>query len=155
MSKRHNWHSSHKGKEFEDRICEQLDELEIEYMREKIAHSKSTSKTNRGKFDLRILNPKIVMELKSRGTKSISYCLYADDPGNPNIKGHQLTALYKEYYTNGIEAGLLLEFRPHKAIYVPIMNFYKWACSATRKSITREIALNIGKEIDHIKELIE
>lgn len=153
MKKKNNWHGSNTGKTFEDRICKELDELGIEYTREKIAHSKATAKTRRGKFDIR-LHSGMCLELKTTGKKTIDYCLYAEGPRDVKIPGHQLTALYKEYFTKGNFAGLLIEFRPHKPIYIAVFDFYKWVIANHRKSINRSIALSIGVEIEHIKEIV-
>jgi len=153
MSKRNKWHSSSTGKAFEDRICKELDELGIEYIREKIAHSKSTAKTNRGKFDLIIGD--LRLELKTTQKKSLSYSIYSECEKNTNIKGHQVAALYKEFFSRGKTAGLLLEYRPNKAIYVDIKDFMAWAIQTKAKSLNYANALLIGKEIEHIKELIE
>jgi len=153
MRKKNKWHGSHTGTVFQTKITNQLDELGTEYTEEKIAHSKATAKTNRGKFDIRLIN--WCLELKTTKETSISHSLYSEDEKSVKIKGHQLTALYKEWFTKGNEAGLLLEFRPNKPIFIHIKDFYKWATQTSRKSINRAIALEIGKEIEHIKELIE
>ena len=153
MRKKNNWHGSHTGSKFQEMVCNQLNELGIEYTEEKIAHSKATAKTRRGKFDIKFLN--WCLELKSTAKTSLDFCLYSEEKKSVKIHGHQLTALYKEWFTNGKESGLILEFRPHKPVFVHIKDFYKWAIQTPRKSINRATALNIGKEIDHIKELIE
>ena len=151
--KKTKWHGQAKGKEFEDRMCEQLDEAGIEYIREKVAHSKSTAKTTRGKFDLVIGN--LCLELKTTQAKSLAYALYADDPRqNIKIKGHQVAALYKNYYTFGKQAGLLLEYRPNKPVFVQIKDFLEFTSESKGKSLKHADALLIGKEIDSIKEII-
>jgi len=151
--KKNKWHASSTGKEFEDRICKQLDEADIFYVREKIGHSKSTAKVNRGKFDLVIGD--LHLELKTTQKKSMSYCLYSESQKNSNIKGHQVAALYKSYYTFGKRAGLLLEYRPNKAVFVEIKDFFKFACQSKAKSLKYADALLIGKEIDNITELVK
>jgi len=151
MMKKTKWHGQVKGKEFEDRICKQLDDADIEYIREKVAHSKATSKTSKGKFDLVIDD--LCLELKTTQAKSLDYSL------NPNkkakIKWHQLANLYKSYFTYGKKAGLLLEYRPNKAIYIDVKDFFSWAIESKTKSLSYENALLIGREIDSILDIIK
>ncbi len=151
--KKTKWHGQAQGKKFEDRMCKQLDDEGVEYTREKIAHSKSTAKTTRGKFDLVIGD--LCLELKTTKQNYLAYALYADAPRQSiKIKGHQVVALYKSYFTLGKRAGLLLEYRPNKPIFVPIHSFMSWACVTMEKSLKYEEAVKIGVEIDSIVELV-
>ncbi len=150
--KKTNWHGSATGKEFEDRICDELDKLGIEYIREKVAHSASTAKREKGKFDIYIPVPGICLELKKTSKDNLDFAL---DPNKQSkIKWHQIAALYRAYFTEGKKAGLLIKYSENKPIFVPIQAFMVWTTETKRKSINREIALEIGREIDHIKELI-
>jgi len=149
--KKNKWHGQVKGKEFEDRICKQLDDAGIEYIREKIAHSKSTAKTTKGKFDLVIGD--LCLELKTTQAKSLDYSL--DPNKKAKIKWHQLANLYKSYFTYGKRAGLLLEFRPNQAVFVDIKEFFTFATQGKAKSINYVNALLIGKEIDSILDIIK
>jgi len=149
--KKNKWHGQVKRKEFEDRICKQLDDAGIEYTREKVAHSKATSKTSKGKFDLVIGD--LCLELKTTQAKSLDYSF--DPNKKAKIKWHQLANLYKSCLTYGKRAGLLLEFRPNQAIFINIRDFFAFAIQSKGKSINHASALLIGKEIDNIKEFLK
>ena len=148
---KNSWHGQTKGKEFEDRICKELDDAGIEYIREKVAHSKATAKTSKGKFDLVIGD--LCLELKTTQAERLDFSL--DPKKKAKIKWHQLANLYKSYFTHGKRAGLLIEYRPNKAIYVEIKDFFTWAIQSKAKSLSYANALLIGKEIDSILELIK
>jgi len=142
------------GAKFEDSQCELLDAAGIDYERERLAHSKHTAERSKGKCDI-IVEKECYLELKSVEKNSMGYKL---NPSGPSkgiiIKAHQIAFLYKKWFTEGKEAGLLLEYRPHKPVYVRIEDFYKFVAQSTAKSITYYDACIIGCEVDSVLDII-
>lgn len=142
------------GAKLEDSQCELLDAADIDYVRERLAHSKHTAERSEGKCDL-IINKEYFIELKSVGKNKMGYKLNVNGPKKGIIiKAHQLAFLYRQWYTHGKEAGLLLEFRPLKPIYIRIEDFYRFAMNSEAKSITYYDACIIGREVDSILDVV-
>lgn len=150
IMKKNNWHGQNQGKVFEKKIIAMLQNQNLEYKKEIVAHSKRTSKRNSGEFDL-IVNGDTCLELKTTQKKSLSFSL--NEKKSADIKFHQLAALYKEFFTNGKKAGLLLEYRGIGIYYVDIKNFLVWVSDTSKKSITHAVASEIGVKVECIKDI--
>lgn len=151
MAKRNDWHSSHTGFKFHKWVTAQLDKLGITYIEEKIAHSKSTAKREKGQFDLRIdLKPIWCLELKSIGQP------YFGIFKSPCVKGHQLRALRKAK-TEGMQAGILIQFRNSaQTVYIDIENYDRLIFdNLPRKTFKVNTALKYGLEVHSIEQLIK
>lgn len=102
----------------------------------------------------------IPLELKTTKYKSISYeDINEENPKNAMIHKHQLEKLLKFSKYNGVEAGLLLNFRAEdeniqRTYYISIQNFLDMCGKINKKSVNEIDLINIGKavNIDGVKK---